>query len=664
MTNGGYAHTMKYHIDTEAFVYRMEKHWIQELANVSSKALRDSWAQLAGTFNRHIYGHMESTRRKRWDVLCPPTGAGKTEGAITYCAMLAEAAMKDDGAGDFLHPGALIVTRRIADCDIIAERINRFTGAGEGSTAVAFHSDNKVKLENLRDFQTVVITHRAYELALDKLGAGARIQDTWSFFHDFGFADTRKLVIIDEALDIVEHSTSTLDGLRQAMGFVPQYVRVDYPQEVQVLEDTIGMLGRLAMRGKDKDEKVSISEYISTEQIKQILPAGEVPDLFGLIQGVKEVELFRFGGNNAKVQRANRNQCISTLKSMHYIFRSWSFFKKNTADVSLNSARLLVPEGVKGAVVLDATAMKNVVYDVHEDSVVHPTVPGVRSYRNVTLHVTEGNRTGKVYMTKEAKKVGEALMGALNPILAGRNVFLACHKGAEPVFNSFETTFKMTTGHWGEIDGSNEWRDCDAAIICGLPFMTDTWTANVFMALQGVQDDEWLQDPSRRAFKDYPDIRQALNWGQITTSVIQAINRIQCRKVVDQWGNCRATDVYLVTGRGKASEKLVEDIQEAMPGLGVVYDWDLGTAAKKKARRSKFDEALRVAMRNQMLPKKATKADISRALKTTVRTVDRLLQKLRDTSSPLHQAMVEFGYRLETGGAGGRGRSTLLVRGT
>ena len=43
---------------------------------------------------------------------------------------------------------------------------------------------------------------------------GAKIQHTWPHFYSWQHWADRKLVIIDEALDIVEHSQAGLDGLR------------------------------------------------------------------------------------------------------------------------------------------------------------------------------------------------------------------------------------------------------------------------------------------------------------------------------------------------------------------------------------------------------------------------------------------------------------------
>ena len=144
-------------IHPDEFVMRMEDHWINELNNVPNKALKESWHQIADTFDHHIQNHDDPEKARNWNVLSPPTGSGKSESIVIYGAMLSSRPKED-------HPAILVVTRLIDDCNMMAERINRF---GERDTAIAYHSDvsNKVSLNVLKKWPVVVITHRAYEMA-------------------------------------------------------------------------------------------------------------------------------------------------------------------------------------------------------------------------------------------------------------------------------------------------------------------------------------------------------------------------------------------------------------------------------------------------------------------------------------------------------------------
>jgi len=132
------------------------------------------------------------------------------------------------------HPGVLIVTRLKTDADQIAEKINELSGNKD--EAVAYHSDtkDKLKITDLKNYPVLVITHRAYELALDLLGQDGSIQQTWPFFYDWKNTN-RRLVVIDEALDIVEHSQAALEGLRLTEATLSQSIRTRFTLEVQCL---------------------------------------------------------------------------------------------------------------------------------------------------------------------------------------------------------------------------------------------------------------------------------------------------------------------------------------------------------------------------------------------------------------------------------------------
>jgi hypothetical protein len=133
------------------------------------------------------------------------------------------------------------------------------------------------------------------------------------------------------------------------------------------------------------------------------------------------------------------------------------------------------------------------------------------------------------------------------------------------------TTLDLSVGHWGNIDGSNEWMRCDTAVVCGLRTMPSTWTANTYFALQGVTDTAWLQS-KKRPFRDHPDVRSALRVGQTITEVVQAINRIQCRRVIDPEGNCLETAVFILLPDGPCGDTVLKGITGMMQGI-VIKPW-------------------------------------------------------------------------------------------
>ena len=88
-------------------------------------------------------------------------------------------------------------------------------------------------------------------------------------------------------------------------------------------------------------------------------------------------------------------------------------------------------------------------------------------------------------------------------------------------------------------------------MIAGIPYRDRVWANNTFMAIRGLQSNEWLQNSSKRAFGTIDDIQRGLQLSQITVSILQAINRIRCRRVIDEYGNCKSSKIYLLIPHGE-----------------------------------------------------------------------------------------------------------------
>ena len=611
-------------IPSEAFVRRMEQHWTQNLGNVPSEPLRQTWKQLADAFNLNINSHNSPEFSNTWIVVQPATGTGKTQGAIVYCSLL-------DLSN---HPGALIVTRLINDANMIAAQINELSGR---EVAIAHHSESDSKLVDLKDWPVLVITHRAYEMALDFLGQDGTIQQTWPFFHEWD-GQRRKLVIIDECLDLVDHSRVDLDSLRQTLAAIPQTVRNQFPAQIDLITGVVEILEQVneKMSGKSTPERM-----IDISGSSQLSPTDLTP-LRAALRGI------RFDWQNKKndlyENERLRKVHDEVLRSLNYMFRSWLYYTKIDARHTFNTARLLVPEEVKGAVVLDATASANVVYQLFDHALLWTPPPGARDYQNVTLHVSNGHRLGKVFMSCNSQKLSEELIAQLNDTLAGRDVFLITHKAVEPRVMSYETSFKLNTGHWGKVDGSNQWKDCDTCVVFGLPFRPDWWTASLFMAYRGPQETEWLRADTR-PFNGYMDIRQALKRGQIITDVVQAINRVQCRKVIDAEGNCPPTDVYLMLPDPRYGE-LLSGIEAEMPGVKTVA-WAMGQQQTTKRLKRSNIEAAAVKYFGGMLPGRESKSRMQRELGISLRSMDTLIKKMLDDDCELSRMILKLGVKVE-----------------
>jgi hypothetical protein len=632
-------------IEPKVFTKEMEYHWTKRLGNVSSEALRKVWYQQAQVFGYYGIGN---SHRNEWTILQPPTGSGKTQGTIVYCSMLTPRVAKD------LHPGVLIVTRLKNDANQIAEQINEFSGNKD--EAFAYHSGSKeqLKITDLKNYPVLVITHRAYELALDLLGQDGSIQQTWPFFYNWENGN-RRLVVIDEALDIVEHSQAGLQGLRLTEGTITQTIRDRFPNEVQCIREVIDILDTYEKRTrKEKVKEHRVLENLIKEEI--------VPDFTGLRRAMREeirYDLQSGKSDNLEQQRL-RELHDSIIRDLNNIIKSWVYYAHTKYEPTLNTARLLVPDDIQGAVVLDATASSNVLYELFKPAEVIAPPPGSRNYQNVTLHISRGHNVGKRSMKNKAKDLSRELIGELNERLGeDRKVFICTHKDVEPVLDTYEPKFKLQTGHWGAVDGSNDYRDCDTAVIFGLPYRPNTWSANVFMALEEPQSTEWLQESEKRNWKKHEDIRKSLKNGQIITSIIQAINRVRCRKVIDAEGNCPDTDIYLMLPNDGISEEILKGIKMEMPGIKT-RDWSF-SSAKRQVKRSNHESALSKFITNMDIGRQAVTI-VKKTLGISSTTFKTLVNKMKDETSELSIAMAKAGATYISNQEGGRGNRAYIVK--
>ena len=591
-------------------------------------------------------------RDRIFTVLPFPTGTGKTQGTILYFALLNTLPREH-------VPGGLIITRRIKEADSIAAEINRLARERQPELvediAISYHSENKHKVNPnaLAGYPVLIITHSAYELALEKLGSGETLPETWKrlYAYNGGHTDTRKLVIIDEALELVEEFQVNINALKQLPYFFTEDIRREFPGEVETVETVITLLD--GMEGKQQEAILS-TKAIHRGEHRELFPAysnGKLPNFAGLRAALRRLELetlvmpFK---KDAEHRKKLQVFVDVTIKGLDALFKSYVYFAKYKSVHTLNTARLLIPndDTVKGVIILDATAGVNTVYELFEEKArVLPRPENARNYRNVELRISREGRTGKGSLRKAGAHGVDAVMGNLKATLKGQNsrVLAIAHKDNEPHFQKHTAQApgfsEYAVNHFGNIDGSNEWRDYDTLVIYGLPHRPPTCPVNLFMAFKGVQSTEWLRNRGKRPFGKHPDIRAAIEIGQLTTDIVQAINRIRCRRVKDAQGNCPTATVFLTLPAGYRGKQILAGIRREMPGIRVGV-WELNKGASKPVRGKKHDKAL-ISFFNTTQPGTFSTTEIRKHLQIPQRSFERFLKGIRtgDSGNPIVSAM-------------------------
>lgn len=628
-------------IREDHYVGRMTAHW-RTLGNTPSPELQTIWAQLCAVLNEQA-----TSKDGAWRVLQPATGTGKSQGLALYAAM----------HSDQSQFAMLIVVRLIDQAEEMSAQINKLAGC---AIARCRHTDNVLTAEEMADTQILVVTHKAYEMSLEKFKLGDEERFSTFIAYNHNFSGQRDLVAIDESLNIVRMYQCTLEDLSFSLGVIPQHIRYDpqYAAEIDALE---GLERNLKAIQKDQAHATRLISSEANELAKTW-------DFNNLRQALRKTpwDDLVIRSEDGRHRKSIGERIDKTLEAAQATLEQWHYYSRKGEAHTLNTASLVIPDNDIGAVILDATASQNLLYRLfHRKAILKPVIRA-RTYAGVRLHVARHRSLGKTSMCKRAFSRTKALMSNLaNRIPDSANVFICSHKDLEPLINAYETAFQLKTGHWGAVDGRNDYQHCDTFVGFGLLYRDRTHAANTFFALKGPQHDPWLQEASERNHLGHEDILRSIEESQIVADIIQAMNRIQIRRVIDEKGHCEPSDCFLLLPSGKKGDRMLESIRQAMPEIWIT-DWDLDlSGGKRKARsrsttfRSNFADALCVLMEGKAVGRWSAN-HIRDVLNIPAEKWKALAKQIKNPDSGLGERMRAMGCRLETVGKGRGGRTYII----
>ena len=589
------------------FVEAMEKHW----SGAINSALKQSWKQQAQTFNEHITG----TNTHPWSVLCPPTGTGKTQGLALYCSMLS---LLD-------HPGVLIVVRMKEDADNLAEKINQLAKL---DVALSVHTDSKHEHKIIHASPVLIVTHSAYERAM-LIPLNLDALTCWR-------SGKRKLTVIDERLNIIKYDQVYLDDLRQLRGHIPHSVLLNHPMESVALDIAIQKLEALTTTGS---VRLAAEDWNCSTSFS------------GLREALKTLLLDKLVLQTTSSEERSRlaSRHIESLTRLEAIMQNWSLYARKGKQHILTTGRVIIPRELMSAVIMDATAALDPIYDLLGDAIHLITPPeNIRSYANVTLHISTGHKVGKQALSKAPERDASAFMTGLSRYVADNSKLLICtHKASKPHLEGYGANVV----NWGAIDGKNDWKGCNTVALFGLFYLDRIQPEVSLIALQ-----KW----AGHNFTDteYSEAIEELYWGHVAVTAVQAINRVQCRTMIDEQGNCHPTDVYVLLPEIKRAKNITQPIARAMPGIkGKMW---VSHAAKKRLRRSGYEAPLVSCLASLGRGKHLARA-IREQLKIPQRAFEKLIAKLNDKASVLYVELEKISVSYLTEGIGRGAKSWFVI---
>lgn len=591
--------------------------WEQEMGNSSSPYLKMNWVEMFGAFNRCIESNQSCTQPAQTTVIPAPTGTGKTLSMEYYASQLDESV------------GVLIVTFLTDEADEIAKNINKWS---ENNKAESFHSKKRVNRSGLKDYQVLVITHNELQASVDRLN---RLGEENRLNQLYAYQDGKRgLIIIDEAIDNVIATELKMKDVNALLSALESHQRVAGINE-DVKEDIDGLNALMRVFAEAREvlevpydaEGPGLSSIGSPIQIASIRDRMLSDHSIVLEASQRLISDKAFYKSISTYDENTSAKLMSIIDSIGSIMTAdWAYYYvDNYGDPQIRTARSTRLNDIS-CVVLDATSISNSYYDLQDNITICNLSDKVRNYTNTTIHTSTNWTTGKDLCTEDKAFQIIREIEDKHPFADG-NVALFTHKELRNVIEEKHSDtieqIKVRLGHFNALTGVNDYASCNVLYVFGLlhkpaPVYTDLHALST-RGLDCFNDDE-----------DVKQERQSLEYTLMASDVVQMINRVSCRRVIDGKGNCPETDIYLTLPNNKSLTSIILGaIKAQMPGVVIEQDWEFNPQpSKRRGPRSKYDELVIDFLQNDTRVE-ISFSDVSKALDMKKGVVDSFRGRLR-----------------------------------
>lgn len=475
--------------------------WETKLGNVSNLKLDQNWKQNFNAFANVVTRNQNNEEPIK--IICPsPTGSGKSQQIIHKAIDLYNTDVS-----------SLIVVLRTKDADELAEQIQELTSP---DYVAVYHSNEVTKpVVKTKDAQCLIVTH--------------------SMFLKYpNLADKKDLVVIDEAINCIQNINITKRDLELMLKV--------FNNKGITNETTTAIAGiASALDAIDKEHKNNTQHQLFGDdgfEHKIPEPTSEMFDALGEL--TLDFIKLQTGRTGIDLQNsAIRNSLLKILDTLPILFDNWCYVSKSNGLVSLNSALEIIPN--KSVVIMDATATVNSLYKLYsrykKNLIVLPKID-CRDYSNVSLHSTNKCNTGKSSITQDKQYLKNFVKTVEDNTTDDDAVLVVTFKDIKNELQSYFDTSKVKVENWGNLTGTNQYSYCNKIFLFGLNHKPKEVIINQHTLSKGANVSFLDNETNKQEIDE-------LTVSDLSAEVIQAINRIRCRKTIDADGNCEPCDVYL-----------------------------------------------------------------------------------------------------------------------
>lgn len=558
--------------------------------------LEHNWGQLVDACVAKLNGD------KKLSIIPAETGSGKSLGADTILAHLCA----------FSEEKALLVVlqkdtaRQRADAiREMAQRLNPTKVIKVSAVYSDTAQDAKgreilgEKLEDIttQNSQLMVVCHAQLSMAAEEAFRGSESSRINNLFGDV--TKRRKLIIVDEEISLVSQFNISKWKLDLLNDWIERLKRSNYSEKYEKLSTDAHFLYQMRLFGQVK--KALDKFETSTDPKKWVTMRDEIGKsklitaTKGLQDYLKDVYWDRLilGKNNREVKMQVKELIEGALGGIDVFTRTWSWWDET--DSSARMASLMTTAVLsEGGIILDATAHVNQAYSLLRDEsklidceVVE--MKPIKNYQNCELRYAFTNQSGKG-VPEEDKTPFPTTDGMSNRVTAvtnelerqfgggkaaGKKILILTHKEHEKsirraiVRKDIDKLFDgWDTCHWGAVTGLNMWKDYDIIFVSSIFFLPPTSITDMALAMLGPAaknyTTEFLQELHRELWLSAAE-----------SALIQAINRIAIRQVIDGEGNVpHNTQIWVVLPRDENGHHMIQSVLGALPGVQVKNDWN------------------------------------------------------------------------------------------
>lgn len=520
----------KQFIPTEEFLTEMNHQWIH-FKNKNPECFRETWETILSAFNNQIAG------QKGLHVCDSVCGSGKTLGAEVASVILSK---------NWSELGTLIVVRLTEQCVDVAQSINeismRHMGRLIARPMFSKHVNSKGEFligklteEEILDTQVIVITHENYLRTIS-----GRKKDIFSNWRN----GKRKFRVIDEALDLVER----YDLLREEMVNLDSMIKLR-KNPVQFYNDWQNHLDLFSDIERHMTFKMD-KHGIYSDEFRSIIDKYRVDG--NEIYFAEMIEIFHDSTQNDYIKsRWKEGQfqetiegVVDTLVKMDRMIRRSLYFSEKEGSPLYSTGEVILPNCFDSLCVLDATSNVDKIYSLFkkkEQITQYEVDRNVRNFRQCSLMIRPESAGLGLGVTKKqvqprAKKI---IKWANNQFVRGDKVLFAGHKvfmeHLRTQLQSLNLDFEWDVCWWNAIDGRNTWKEFNKLVVLSVNYLPPHYGAVTQISFQSSLNSSINCDEDA-----------GISDSSIAVKIIQLLSRIRTRRVINEFGDCPESEVYLL----------------------------------------------------------------------------------------------------------------------